>query len=98
MATLRATQYRFTAAVGWTAACTALCAALAVPLSGVRAATPSIQRATTNGQEVQHRIDAVIAELQRVANAMTPAVSQPASNEVLAPGYAAPAGAAQGNK
>jgi hypothetical protein len=66
--------------------------------AGVRAATPSIRRATTNGQEVQHRIDAVIAELQRVANAMTPAVSQPASNEVLAPGYAAPAGAAQGNK
>jgi hypothetical protein len=66
--------------------------------AGVRAASPSIQRANQNGQEVQHRIDAVIAELQRVASAMTPAVSQPTSNEVLDPGYAAPAGAAQGNK
>jgi hypothetical protein len=63
--------------------------------AGVRAATPSIQRATTNGQEVQHRIDTVNDELQRVASAMTPAVSQPASNDVLAPGYTAPAGAQQ---
>jgi hypothetical protein len=60
--------------------------------AGVRAATPAIQRATTGGQEVQHRIDAVIAELQRVAGAMTPAMSQPSTgtSEVLAPGYTAP--------
>jgi hypothetical protein len=66
--------------------------------AGVRAASPSIQRANQNGQEVQHRIDAVIAELQRVAGAMTPAMSQPATatgGDVLAPGYTAPAGAQQ---
>jgi hypothetical protein len=66
--------------------------------AGVRAASPSIQRASQSGQEVQHRIDAVIAELQRVASAMAPAMSQPSTGEVLAPGYTAPAGAAPGTK
>jgi hypothetical protein len=63
--------------------------------AGVRAASPSIQRANTNGQEVQRRLDAVITELQRVATAMTPAVTQPAEGGTLAPGYSAPAGGEQ---
>jgi hypothetical protein len=43
--------------------------------AGVKAAAPSIQRATQSGQTVQQRIDALVAELNRVAGAMTPAVT-----------------------
>jgi hypothetical protein len=43
--------------------------------AGVKAASPSIQRATQSGQTAQQRIDAVVAELNRVANGMTPAVT-----------------------
>jgi hypothetical protein len=45
--------------------------------AGVRAAGPSIQRATQAGRQVQQRMDALIAELDRVAGAMTPAVVAP---------------------
>ena len=42
--------------------------------AGVRAAAPAIGRATQQGQALQQRIDALSAELDRVAGTMTPAV------------------------
>src|SRR4051812_25115071 len=47
--------------------------------AGVRAASNSIQKATQSGQELQRRIDSLIAEVDRVASSMTPAVPEPAS-------------------
>jgi hypothetical protein len=45
--------------------------------SGVHASAASVQKATNASTEVQQRIDKVIDELDRVAQTMTPAVTQP---------------------
>jgi hypothetical protein len=43
--------------------------------AGVKAAAPSIQRATQSGEQVQQRMDSLVGELNRVAREMTPTVA-----------------------
>ena len=62
--------------------------------AGVRAAGPSIQRATQSGRQVQQRMDALIQELDRVAGSMTPAVVAPAG-ATPAPGAVTPPAASR---
>ena len=47
--------------------------------AGVRAVAPAAGRARQSGDQVQKRIDALIAEVTRVADAMTPAVPEAAA-------------------
>lgn len=44
--------------------------------AGVRAVTPAAGRAKQSGEEVQHRLDALIGEVDRVAKEMTPSVPE----------------------
>lgn len=53
--------------------------------AGVRAVAPAAGRARQSGTEVQKRIDAVIAEVDRVANAMTPTVPEVNATTQVAP-------------
>jgi hypothetical protein len=59
--------------------------------AGVSAAKPSIERATQSGRQVQQRMGALMAELDRVSATMTPAVVAPAGGTTSpAPGAVTP--------